>query len=103
MHLDCSQAAAYEACRVFRDRLVSSEHTARFDSILADILRKHWRVNLDPTGSIFATLGGSAAQLTPGKDSCVLLRQSKGSDMFRSQLLRLQLQQDLPRYTSSLA
>ncbi len=90
MHLDCSQAAAYEACRVFRDRLVSSEHTARFDSILADTLRKHWRVNLDLTGSIFATLGGSAAQLT-GKESCVLLRQSKGSDMFRSQLLRLQL------------
>ena len=66
---DCSQAAAYEACRVFRDRLVSSEHTARFDSIMADTLRKHWRINLDLTGSIFATLGGPAAQLTAGKDA----------------------------------
>ncbi|KAL0018230.1 hypothetical protein WJX79_009392, partial [Trebouxia sp. C0005] len=66
---DLLQAAAYEACRVFRDRLVSSEHTLRFDSILAETLRKHWRVNLDLTGSIFATLGGPAAQLTAGKGS----------------------------------
>ena len=95
---DCSQAAAYEACRVFRDRLVSSEHTAKFDSIMADTLRKHWRINLDLTGSIFATLGGPAAQLTAGKDACMLLRQCKGTDMYRSQLLSLQLQQD----TSSL-
>ncbi len=103
MHLDCSQAAAYEACRVFRDRLVSSEHTARFDSILTDTLRKHWRVNLDLTGSVFATLGGPAAQLTAGKDACMLLRQRKSSGMYRSQMLSLQLQLDLPHYTSSLA
>ncbi len=99
---DCSQAAAYEACRVFRDRLVSSEHTARFDSIMADTLRKHWRINLDLTGSVFATLGGPAAQLTAGKDACTLLRQCKGTDTYRSQLVSLQLQQDLPHYTSSL-
>ena len=60
------QAAAYEACRVFRDRLVHSDHTARFDSILADTLRKHWRVNLDVTSSVFATIGSPALQSKAG-------------------------------------
>ena len=68
---------------------MSSEHTLRFDSILAETLRKHWRVNLDLTGSIFATLGGPAAQLTAGKDACMLLRQNKGSDMYRKLLQSL--------------
>ncbi|KAL0047749.1 hypothetical protein WJX82_010930, partial [Trebouxia sp. C0006] len=81
---DLLQAAAYEACRVFRDRLASSEHIARFDSIMADTLRKHWRINLDLTGSVFATLGGPAAQLTAGKGSAgamqVLLNHWSSSD-----------------------
>lgn len=64
-----SQAAAHEACRVFRDCLVDSEHTAKFDSILANALRKHWRVNLDLTGSVFATLGSTTAQLTTGQET----------------------------------
>lgn len=61
------QAAAYEACRVFRDRLVHSDHTARFDSILADTLRKHWRVNLDMTSSVFATIGSPVLQSKSGE------------------------------------
>ena len=61
------QAAAYEACRVFRDRLVHSDHTARFDSIVADTLRKHWRVNIDLSSSVFATIGSLALQVKPGK------------------------------------
>lgn len=59
----CLQAAAYEACRVFRDRLVHSDHTARFDSILTDTLQKHWRVKLNMASSVFATIGGSALQV----------------------------------------
>lgn len=61
------QAAAYEAGRAFRDRLVHSDHTARFDSILADTLRKHWRVNMDMTSSVFATIGSLALQVKSGK------------------------------------
>ena len=63
----CLQAAAYEACRVFKDCLVSSDHAAQFDSILANTLRKHWRVNLDLTSRTFATLGGPTLQLTTGE------------------------------------
>ena len=63
----CLQAAAYEACRVFRDRLVNAEQVARFDSILADTLRKHWRVNPDLTSSVFATIGSAASQVKSGK------------------------------------
>lgn len=61
------QAAAYEACRVFRDRLVHSDHTARFDSILADTLRKHWRVNIDMASSVFATIGSPALKGKTGE------------------------------------
>ncbi|KAL3130926.1 hypothetical protein ABBQ38_000251 [Trebouxia sp. C0009 RCD-2024] len=56
------QAAAYEACRVFRDRLVHSDHTARFDSILGDTLQKHWRGKIDMASSVFATIGSPALQ-----------------------------------------
>ena len=57
---------------MFRDRLVHSDHTARFDSILADTLRKHWRANLDMTSSVFATLGGPGLQVKTGEARLVV-------------------------------
>ena len=62
----CMQAAAYEACRVFKDRLVSSDDAARCDGILTGALRKHWRVNLDLSSSTFSTLSSPPAQSTTG-------------------------------------
>ena len=52
---------------MFQDRLVHSDHTARFDSILADTLRKHWRVNIEMTSSVFATTGSLPLQVRSGK------------------------------------
>ena len=52
---------------MFRDRLVHSDHTARFDSILADTLQKHWRVSIDMTSSVFATIGSLPLQVKSGK------------------------------------
>ncbi|KAK9815706.1 hypothetical protein WJX72_008353 [[Myrmecia] bisecta] len=54
---DLLQAFAYEAARVFRDRLVGPAAAARFDGLLSDALRAHWRTSLDSTpGLLFVTL-----------------------------------------------
>lgn len=36
------EAVAYEACRLFRDRLVSSKDLNTFDNILSSIIRAEW-------------------------------------------------------------
>ena len=55
---------------------MNTEHTARFDSILGDTLRKHWRVSLDLSSSVFATSGSPASQLRTGKAAVSLASMS---------------------------
>lgn len=55
---------------MFRDRLVHSDHTARFDSILGDTLQKHWRGKIDMASSVFATIGSPALQGKAGEPIC---------------------------------
>ena len=52
---------AYEARRVFRDRLVDTESVGRFDSILNSLLRTQWHHNLDITDSFFTGLAGASS------------------------------------------
>ncbi|KAG5188873.1 dynein heavy chain, N-terminal region 2-domain-containing protein [Tribonema minus] len=52
--LDC---LAYEAQRLFRDRLVDVEAESRFDGIIATALRTHWRYTPVLTDMFFSTLG----------------------------------------------
>ena len=61
------QAVAYEACRIFRDRLVGAEAAARFDALLAGTLRSHWRSAATLDGVLFATLGSSVEQRLAGR------------------------------------
>ncbi len=42
------EVCAYEACRVFRDRLVAKEDRNAFDNILASAIRASWAVNVPP-------------------------------------------------------
>lgn len=60
-HTSFVQVVAYEARRLFRDCLTTTEHTNTFDSILTDVLRKHWNVSLDSSGTLFTTIGAVSA------------------------------------------
>jgi dynein heavy chain 2 len=37
---------AYEACRMFQDRLVDDEAKQTFDAILSNVLQDDWRTNI---------------------------------------------------------
>ena len=52
---------AYEARRVFRDRLVDVESMGRFDSILNSVLRTQWHHTLDITDSYFTGLASASS------------------------------------------
>ncbi|KAJ0388932.1 hypothetical protein ATCC90586_011836 [Pythium insidiosum] len=43
---DVLDVVAYEARRLFRDRLVDSESIAKFDGILSSVLKQQWRHNI---------------------------------------------------------
>ena len=54
---------AYEARRVFRDRLVGEKAVAEFDAILGSVLRSNWSFDaaaLDADGGIFFVTWGSS-------------------------------------------
>ncbi|CAN0042899.1 unnamed protein product [Ascophyllum nodosum] len=65
--LDC---IAYEAHRLFSDRLVDSKQRARFDGMLKAQLRSSWGHTADLVGVSFTTLGEGVrhAGTTPGED-----------------------------------
>ncbi|XP_037092634.1 cytoplasmic dynein 2 heavy chain 1-like [Pollicipes pollicipes] len=64
------EAWAYEACRLFRDRLVTDVDQSKFDKILYDVISTDWGVNLHGhmDGKFFVTPGARAeAQTAPGR------------------------------------
>eukprot|EP00981_Chlorochromonas_danica_P004240 scaffold857_cov152-Ochromonas_danica.AAC.23 len=52
-------AVAYEACRIFRDRLVGTDCLSKFDQLLAGVLRTQFRHPLIAPESIFSSLSGA--------------------------------------------
>lgn len=63
----------YEAQRLFRDRLVDAESESRFDSLLAGLLRAHWKHTPDLADSYFSSFaaagkraGGSESKMGEG-------------------------------------
>ena len=47
------EVAAHEAMRIFRDRLVDSDHQQRFDALLNGTMRSKWSVNVNIEGVHF--------------------------------------------------
>ena len=54
------QVTAYQAKRLFRDRLVGSDSCDRFDSILLSALRNDWNLNTDQLKSQYFVTWGSS-------------------------------------------
>lgn len=52
---------AYEARRIFRDRLVDTESQGRFDSILNSLLRTQWHHTADINDAFFTGLAGASS------------------------------------------
>ena len=52
---------AYEAKRIFRDRLVDVESQARFDTTLNSLLRTQWHHNADINDAFFTGLAGASS------------------------------------------
>ncbi len=44
---------AYEACRLFQDRLVDNEARQQFDNILSTVLQEDWRTSVKLKGKNF--------------------------------------------------
>ena len=53
------QIVAYEACRIFRDRLVGAQSLSNFDAMLGSHLRSVWRTS--PAQGVFVTWAGFQA------------------------------------------
>ena len=57
---------AYEACRLFRDRLVGQESQERFDTILSSVVRSDWSLDVSSLekegGAMYVTWGASQSQ-----------------------------------------
>ena len=57
---------AYEACRLFRDRLVGTKSQEKFDSILNAVVRSDWSVDLSSSEQegkpLYVSWGASSAQ-----------------------------------------
>ena len=54
--VDLLEALYYEAGRTFRDRLVGADAVNKFDSLIANVFRKHWRKDgLGSTGNVYTT------------------------------------------------
>jgi dynein heavy chain 2, cytosolic len=54
--LDC---VAYEACRIFRDRLVGTDSFAKFDQVLSGVLRTNFRHPLPPLDIFYSSLSAA--------------------------------------------
>jgi dynein heavy chain 2, cytosolic len=52
---DVIDVVAHEACRIFRDRLVSTEAVNRFDQILSSVLRSSFKYTLPPQEGFYYT------------------------------------------------
>lgn len=55
---------AYEACRLFRDRLVGQKAQEKFDSLLDSVVRSDWSVDLSSRGggAMYVTWGAVSKQ-----------------------------------------
>lgn len=67
------EVVAYEACRIFRDRLVGAEPKSKFDQLVSSVLRSNLRATISSLDVIFSSLtsarGGGGSSKTAGKDS----------------------------------
>ncbi|KAI3384587.1 hypothetical protein SNEBB_000072 [Seison nebaliae] len=62
------EIVAYEACRIFRDRLVNDEDKKTFDNILTECLQSDWNSNAASNDGFFVTWSGSERKVK-GKTS----------------------------------
>jgi dynein heavy chain 2 len=66
--VDLVEALSYEAARTFRDRLVGADAANRFDGLVSNVFRAHWRVDgLGPEGGagrVFTTWAVPADERT---------------------------------------
>jgi dynein heavy chain 2 len=70
------EVVAYEACRIFRDRLVGQEAVGRFDQLLSGIFRsgplRHTITSLDATFSSLTAARGGGGMKTESKEDGVV-------------------------------
>ncbi|XP_054724974.1 LOW QUALITY PROTEIN: cytoplasmic dynein 2 heavy chain 1-like [Uloborus diversus] len=53
------RAWAYEAARIFRDRLINQEARNKFEALIFSILRKDWGVSIGNVNDVYYVTGGS--------------------------------------------
>ena len=62
---------AYEACRLFRDRLVGEKAHKQFDEILTSVVRADWSLDLSSLmqegGAMYVTWAGATAAAAAGQ------------------------------------
>ena len=66
-HRAALEAFSHQACHLFRDKLVSGEDRAKYDSAMASVLQSDWSYspsNADEAAATFATAGD--ANFSPG-------------------------------------
>jgi dynein heavy chain 2 len=66
---DLMDVFAYEAARVFRDRLVGSDAHARFDGVVSACLRSQWRAQLNGPSLFSSWAPGMDEDAKPGQAS----------------------------------
>ncbi|CAK9088100.1 Cytoplasmic dynein 2 heavy chain 1 (Dynein heavy chain isotype 1B) [Durusdinium trenchii] len=88
---------AYEANRIFRDRLVDADAKNRFDGILANVLRKDWQHRLDSLDEVvFSSLnapGGSVSFKTSEESKDEETKDGGEQSVSRHQLIRIPLEE----------
>lgn len=74
---------AYEACRLFRDRLVGEDAQEKFDSILTSVVRSVWSVDLSARAddAMYVTWGSAPKQAGRGVGFGRSLERLSGPDM----------------------
>ena len=94
-------AWAYEACRLFRDKMAAPVHVEKFDSILAAVLRSDWGVDMsalekkyyvtygDTSGVTVASPHGKNLGLISSKDYKEII--GKGATVFSREVRSLKL------------
>ncbi|KAH3756292.1 cytoplasmic dynein 2 heavy chain 1 [Pelomyxa schiedti] len=84
----------YEACRVFRDRLVAESHQRAFDMVLNKVLKSDWQMEVDIRGEFFTTWSeqpshSTLLDRTPRKQ--VLSRIAKELSLFEREMRDLNI------------
>lgn len=69
-HTELLEMWAYEACRLFRDRLVGDKAQEKFDSILNSVVRSDWSSDLSVLehkgGAMYVTWGSTQTKTVSG-------------------------------------